>query len=93
MAAKKQKPRSIRFAPDPGTLAEIRFEEQNLQVYGLVVNESMGGFAVVLTTEARIMVGMICTCRVGKLSWAHAEIRWLKDLETNLYKIGFQYHL
>jgi hypothetical protein len=35
--ATAKKPR-IRFSPDPGTLAEIRFEQQGIAVFGLVLN-------------------------------------------------------
>ena len=87
-----QKLRKIRFAPDPGTLAEMNFDK-DLQVYGLVLNESSGGFAVVVMTDKKIPVGAICQARVGNLSWAPAEVRWSKKLDTNLFKLGLEYDL
>lgn len=89
----QKKRRAIRFAPDPGTLAEIAFELEKIHVYGLVVNESSGGCAVLVSTEETIEKGMICICRVGNLDQVEADVRWIKELEPNLYKIGLNYHI
>jgi hypothetical protein len=87
------KQRHTRFSPDPGTLAEIRFEEKGITVFGLVLNESAGGFAVVVSIENEVPEGTICQCKVGNLGWAQAEVRWSKMVDKNLVKIGLEYHL
>jgi hypothetical protein len=86
------KARSVRFSPDPGTLAEIQFEKQGV-LFGLVLNESSGGCAVVLMTDQDIPVHSRCRCKVGQLAWTDAEVRWTKVLDKNLVKLGLQYHL
>lgn len=85
--------RKIRFEPDPGTLAEIRFEQLGLTIFGLVLNESSGGCAVVVSTSKKIITGTECKAKVGHLSWAAAEVRWSKKVDTNLYKLGLEYHI
>jgi hypothetical protein len=82
----------IRFSPDPGTLAEIRFEE-GIAVFGLVLNESSGGFAVVISMDKTFPEGLTCQCKVGHLGWAEAEVRWSKLVDKNLVKVGLQYRL
>lgn len=95
MAAKKteHKPRSIRFSPDPGTLAEIRFEAEGIYVFGLVINESATGFSAVLNTDKAILVGATCLCKVGNLEWTYAEVRWAKALEADIIQLGLEYQL
>lgn len=91
--ATKKATRKIRFEPDPGTLAEIRFDQLGLVVFGLVLNESSGGCAVVVSMSKKMITGTTCRCKVGHLSWADAEVRWSKKVDTNLWKIGLEYHL
>jgi len=95
MAARKtaQKPRSIRFSPDPGTLAEIRFEAEGIFVFGLVINESATGFNTVVNTDKSVLVGATCLCKVGNLEWTYAEVRWMKSLESNIVQLGLEYQL
>lgn len=95
MAARKtaHKPRSIRFSPDPGTLAEIRFEAEGIYVFGLVINESATGFSAVLNTEKSIPAGSTCLCKVGNLEWTYAQVRWAKSLESNIIQLGLEYQL
>lgn len=92
-AAPKKTVRKIRFQPDPGTLAEIRFEQLGVVLFGLVLNESAGGCAVVVSTSKKIITGTMCKAKVGNLSWAGAEVRWSKKVDTDLYKLGLEYHL
>ena len=86
--------RSIRFPPDPGTLAEVTFElprQKKTTLFGLVLNESASGCALVLTSDFKLKEATICECRVGHLSKTPASIRWVKTLEKDLYKIGLEY--
>ena len=93
MANYAVKQRHTRFSPDPGTLAEIRFDHEDLTVFGLVLNESSGGCAVVVSIEKALPEGTTCQCKVGNLAWAEAEVRWSKVVDKNLVKLGLEYHL
>lgn len=84
---------AIRFSPDPGTLAQLQFEDSKEAEFGLVLNESAGGCALVLTTKSKIYEGGSCLCKVGNLASTPASIRWVKKLEANLFKIGLKYLL
>jgi hypothetical protein len=86
---------AVRFAPDPGTIAEVRVKigKNTLSLYGLVVNESRTGCALVLLCEELLEEGTTCVCRVGNLPNTAAVIRWVKMCDENLYKIGLEYLL
>ncbi len=86
--------RSIRFQPDPDTLAELGVrltKSLGVTLFGLVANESRGGCALVLHTEVKLKEGLSCVVRVGRLPDARAEIRWVKELDKNLVKVGLEY--
>ena len=92
--APRQRARGLRFAPDPGTLAEIGIRlmgGHNATHFGLVLNESTTGCAIVLATKDKFHEGMWCLCRVGRLPECEAEVRWVKALEPGLIKIGIKY--
>lgn len=97
MAKAKIIKRSIRFNPDPGTLAEINFldsqDEKKRSIFGLVVNESRTGCAAVVMTDSKIKTDTVCMCRIGNLSQTRGIIRWSKLLDKSLYKIGIEYEL
>ncbi len=86
--------RSLRFLPDPSTLAEIGIKlnpELGTTLFGLVLNESRTGCAVILVTDQKLSSGMKCICRIGRLPDTYAEIRWVKKVEPHLLKIGLEY--
>lgn len=84
---------AVRFAPDPGTIAEVSLNIGNntLSLYGLVLNESRAGCALILLCDQELTEGMTCMCRVGRLQNTAAELRWTKELEPGLYKVGLEY--
>ena len=88
--------RTIRFPPDPGTLAEVTFEvspQKTLTLFGLVLNESSTGCALVLMSEQKLKEAAECKCRVGHLPKTDCVIRWVKTLDKDLYKIGLEYFI
>lgn len=93
---KSEKKRSIRFAPDPGTLAAVGFNEGTAKaftLFGLVLNESSSGCALVVMSDVKLKKDMECRCIVGHLPNTPASIRWVKELEKGLMKIGLEYDL
>ncbi len=86
---------AIRFAPDPGTIGEVsvKIGKNTLSLYGLVINESRTGCAMVLLCDEEIKEDMMCVCRVDKLPNTAAVFRWVKVLEPGIYKVGLEYLL
>jgi len=93
--AKDEKPRrSLRFRPDPLTVALIDFKvSKNFdpQMVGLVVNESFSGCAVVLITDLPIKKGAKLKIKVGELGVLKAKLAWIKPLEENILKVGVNF--
>ncbi len=93
---KAPKKRSIRFAPDPGTLAAVGFNngtDKAFTLFGLVLNESSTGCALVVMSDKKLKKEMECSCIVGHLPNTPAKIRWVKELEKGLLKLGIEYEL
>lgn len=84
---------AVRFAPDPGTIAEVTLKvgKNTLSLYGLVLNESRAGCALILLCDEDLLEDMTCMCRIGRLQNTAAAIRWTKELEQGLYKVGLEY--
>ena len=93
--ARQEGRKGIRFSPDPGTLASLSFAKgrKYFTVYGLVINESLKGCAVILMTDEKMEKDMVCLTRVGQLPETVSNVRWVKVLDTNLYKVGLEYDL
>ncbi len=95
-ARRKTKKRSVRFPPDPGTLAVVTIstsDEVPRALFGLVLNESFTGCAVVLMTNLVVKEDMKCKCRIGELGEVKATVRWAKMLDQELVKVGLEYAL
>ena len=88
------KPRRIRFMPDQNTVAELGFEMpdgRNVMLFGLVLNESQTGCAIVLVTNEKIRQDDPCLQKIGKLPQGRAVVRWVTLIEKNLMKVGIEY--
>lgn len=84
----------LRFLPDPNTIVALGFHfdgDRGETLSGLVLNESATGFAAILVTSETIEEGATVVCRVGKMSDRYASVRWVKQIEPNLLKVGLQY--
>lgn len=64
---------------------------QTKELYGLVINESFSGCAIVLLTEQKLKKDMLCHCRVGRLDELPAAVRWTKVLDKGVIKVGIEY--
>lgn len=64
---------------------------RDVMIYGLVLNESQTGCAVVLVTNEKLRQDDPCLCKIGKLSDMHGAVRWVMLIEKNLMKIGIEY--
>lgn len=86
---------TVRVAPDTGTIAELNVEMENktLNVFGLVLNESSAGCALILLSDQDLEEDMICLCKIGNMQNTAASIRWVKLLEKGVYKVGLEYLL
>ena len=86
--------RGVRFPPDPKTLAQLDVEgsaEFKPSLYGLVLNESYQGCALILLKDERISAGAPLRVQVGQLAPMRAEVRWHKELDDQVVKIGLFY--
>ena len=88
---------ALRFAPDEGTIALIDPDhgEDKSQfkptIHALVVDEAMDGCGLVVVNNTRLEIGDICLVQVGQLDPLSSELRWIRQLDEDVQKIGFMY--
>lgn len=91
----EQVKRKIRFPPDPNTLAylseDLEDREFKKAQIGLVVNESIAGCSAVFLASVPLDEERVYRMKVGHISNLKAEIRWLKNVDNDLVRVGFQY--
>lgn len=91
------KRKAVRFSPDPGALAQIQLEgptpTQEFQptIQGLVADESSKGCGVVLLEIPDLLVGAKCIIQAGQLSPLRAEVRWRKQIDEGIIRLGLMY--
>ena len=86
----------LRFAPDPGAYAtidlnddaEADFEPQHV---ALIYNESYHGCGVIVLKCKALKMGAYCRVQVGKLPPMLAEVKWRKELDREVARVGLQY--
>lgn len=89
--------RSLRFQPDEGNIAEIDPEAKDnknnfkARIRALIVDEALEGCCLVLTHNRLLQVGDICLVKVGMLDPLISEVRWIRDLDEEIQKIGIMY--
>jgi hypothetical protein len=87
--------RYIRFKPDTSTYAGIdtRTEDKAFipQIMGLVYEESSYGCGMVLIGIEKLQVGDICRIQVGGGTPVEAQVRWRKEIDCDVVRIGFMY--
>ncbi len=95
MAKKNIKPRkSIRFRPDPFTLAYFSFKPTTpfkADLVALVLNESYTGCSLFFNTENKVKKDQKISIKVGQLAVMQAKIVWIKNLDENLFKVGIKF--
>ncbi len=89
--------KSIRFEPDEGTIAQIdptaHDDKSKFQpkILALVIDEALDGCGIVLVNNKTLFEGDICLIKVGQLDPLIGEVRWLKELDEEVHKIGIMY--
>jgi hypothetical protein len=89
--------KSIRFEPDEGTIAQIDPTAQEDKskfrptIQALVIDEALDGCGVVLVKNTALGEGDICLIKVGQLDPLIGEVRWIKELDQDVHKIGIMY--
>jgi hypothetical protein len=89
--------KSLRFPPDDGTVAWIDLvvhedkKDFNPTIPALVIDEALDGCGVVTLFHTRLSEESECLVRVGNLEPLRAQVRWIKDLDDDVFKIGLMY--
>lgn len=85
---------AIRFNPDLGTLAQIDLEltrddgSFRPTLLGLVSDESSKGAGIVLLATEKLQEKSECRIQVGRLPPMRAEIRWRRELDLQVVRVG-----
>ena len=87
------KRKSVRFQPDPNTLAVVASTIANgsPNFVGLVLDESKSGFRAAFRNNLKLKKTDVCAIAVGKLAPLQAEVAWRKDVSSLLVEYGFRY--
>jgi hypothetical protein len=92
--AKKISHRSTRFLPDPEALAQltIKADKNKSETYtALIYNESKTGCGLVIVSSKKIKIVMVGICRVGTLPYSGFTVKWVKELDRGVWRIGIEY--
>lgn len=85
---------SIRYTPNDGTFAMIDLMDERPDgtfrpsMVALVPEESSKGVGLVLLTTPSLQVGNYVRIQVGKLPPLRAEVRWRRDVDPQIIRIG-----
>jgi hypothetical protein len=84
-----------RFAHDVGTLVEVDLDLNNENfsptLWGLVINDSFGGCAMIIVTNEILGTNQNCAVKFPTLKPFPGKIVWVKALDANVLKIGIEY--
>ena len=88
-----------RFKPDEGTMAWLEWADNTGQFSSraggrapaLVVSESHGGCGLVVYALGKVEIGTMCKVQVGSLPLIKAELRWVKEVDHEIRRIGLKY--
>ena len=87
--------KGFRFSSDPATVALFYLVTQdntsNPSFAGLVINESYNGCLALINFKDGLVVDQTLKIKVGSLSKLNAQVVWVKNLEENIYKVGFKF--
>ena len=89
--------KQIRFPPDSDQVAFISFNTSSFSkdLAALIINESAHGACFVVnralvSAGKPIITGQLLLAQVGQMSPLKAEVRWVKEVDANLLKIGIE---
>jgi hypothetical protein len=89
--------RFIRFRAAAGTIAQVEIKlSEDLRTFQpnhimIVHEESQKGFGAISLSHRLLKPGTKCRVKVGRLSPRFAEVRWRKDPDKDIMRLGFQY--
>lgn len=89
--------RYIRFKPDTSTYAAIDTRSNTSdqpfvpEIMGLVYEESSHGCGMILIGIDKLNPGEICRIQIGSRSPVNAEVRWGKEIDPDVIRLGFLY--
>lgn len=86
----------IRFAPDPAEFAQIdkqaESESFNFQFVGLIVDEApLSGCCLAIQKGIGLKPDDKVRIKLGELHPLKAKVIWVKQIDNNLVKCGFQF--
>ncbi|MCB9094727.1 MAG: hypothetical protein H6621_06630 [Halobacteriovoraceae bacterium] len=90
--SEKIKRKHTRFPSDPNTLVRIKLND-GTEVVGLAFSEAYGGCGgafIKNPNSSKLQVDDVYEVKVGDIDFLSAKIRWVKLLDENILKIGFQ---
>jgi hypothetical protein len=89
--------KSRRFPPDEGTIAWIDpsvYDDKrnfNPTIAALVTDEALHGCGIVTLSRDEIDPDAECMIPVGDLAPLRSQIRWVKDLDPGVRKVGVMF--
>jgi hypothetical protein len=89
--------RKLRFPPDAGAIAWIdptegqRLETFSPRIPALIIDESRDGCGVAVLYHPQMMEGARMLVQIGELIPVPCEVRWIKDLDEDVLKVGLRY--
>lgn len=97
----REQRRHIRFRPDEVEVAYLQFTDRKpgeiefeADTAGLVIEEAYGGCALVVVGPGdpeQLGVGMPCLVKINTIGPMAAQLRWVKDLDEGIVKVGLEY--
>lgn len=95
MGLPERKTRSIRFKPDNEDYAVIGQLNDNGQLetdkMALILTESYSGCGLVVVDGSDFQIGQQHHLKVGDVGPVLSEIVWIKQVDEDLYRLGFKY--
>ena len=85
-----------RFKPDLTQIAWIAFDPRLAASFiadrpALIIEESYGGCCLLVTDSGALEPLAECLLKVGDAGPLRAQVRWIKELDGSIRKIGFKY--
>lgn len=82
--------RQIRFNADENTFITVVFPDKT-KFGGLCIDESYNGCSGVFVKNSFFKKDLDCHLKVGKLHLIVSKIRWIKDVDKDLIRVGFEF--
>ncbi len=87
--------KGLRFSAEQGTLVHIDLKPEtdrfNPAIVGLAVDEAGKGCGAVVLKDPSIREGAECRIQVGRLPPQKAQIKWVREIDEQVMKIGVLY--